>query len=263
MSLIYGYTETSDIQKALNLLRNNNYVIVSCGNGLFTTGGHYIVLVGIEENTLKIYDPYNYTGKFNVSSRRGKVEVSGNTIYCSIDNFKKYANYKGFFCYKNENKNVNNAIQNSRFTNGRVLVDIPIKIAFDNKGNKLIVYSNGYQFWIHRSVVKNSKVYGLADICFDGGQVDILQIFDEQFWCDEKYMSVASLPVVKLQNTVGQNRKLKQASIIYQNSNLTGSQFNYKANTTIKILQNITSEIDKIKVTSTGREGYIKNNNYK
>ena len=111
MSLIYGYTETSDIQKALNLLRNNNYVIVSCGNGLFTTGGHYIVLVGIEENTLKIYDPYNYTGKFNVSSRRGKVEVSGNTIYCSIDNFKKYANYKGFFCYKNENKNVNNRLK--------------------------------------------------------------------------------------------------------------------------------------------------------
>lgn len=40
-----GYTETSDIQKALDLLRNNNYVIASCGNGLFTTGGHYIVLV--------------------------------------------------------------------------------------------------------------------------------------------------------------------------------------------------------------------------
>lgn len=32
-----SYTETSDIQKALELLRNNNYVIVSCGNGLFTT----------------------------------------------------------------------------------------------------------------------------------------------------------------------------------------------------------------------------------
>ena len=32
-----SYTETSDIQKALDLLRNNNYIIVSCGNGLFTT----------------------------------------------------------------------------------------------------------------------------------------------------------------------------------------------------------------------------------
>lgn len=33
-----GYTETTDIQRALQLLQNNNYVVVSCGNGLFTTG---------------------------------------------------------------------------------------------------------------------------------------------------------------------------------------------------------------------------------
>lgn len=259
MNLIYGYTETSDIKKVLELLKNNNYVICSVGNGLFTTGGHYIVLAGIEGNTLKIYDPYNYTGKFNVSSRRGKVEISGNTIYCSIDNFRKYANYKGFFCYKNENKNINNVVQNSRFTRGRVLVDIPIKIAFDNKGNKVIVDSNNYQFWIHRSVIKNSRVYGLADICFDNGEVDMIQIFDNQFWCNEIYMS--NVPIQneqhQIQNTAGQNRKLRQASIIYQNSNLTGSQFNYKANTTIKILQNINSTVDKIKVNQTGREVII------
>lgn len=33
-----GYTETSDIQRALQLLQSNHYVVVSCGNGLFTTG---------------------------------------------------------------------------------------------------------------------------------------------------------------------------------------------------------------------------------
>lgn len=102
-----GYTETSDIQKALDLLRNNNYVIVSCGNGLFTTGGHYIVLVGIEGDTLKIFDPYLYSGKFDTSTRRGKVEVSGNTVYCSLSNFKAYANYKQFFCYENDKQNTN------------------------------------------------------------------------------------------------------------------------------------------------------------
>lgn len=32
------YTETTDIQRALQLLQNNNYVVASCGNGLFTTG---------------------------------------------------------------------------------------------------------------------------------------------------------------------------------------------------------------------------------
>nr|DAF27033.1 MAG TPA: Papain-like cysteine protease AvrRpt2 [Caudoviricetes sp.] len=33
-----GYEETYYLDTAVNLLRNNHYVIVSCGNGLFTTG---------------------------------------------------------------------------------------------------------------------------------------------------------------------------------------------------------------------------------
>lgn len=94
------YCETSNIDKMINLLRNNHYIIASCGNGLFTSGGHYIVLYGIEESTIKIYDPYLYAGKFDTATRRGKVTVNGNTVYCSIDNFKNYANYKQFFCYK-------------------------------------------------------------------------------------------------------------------------------------------------------------------
>lgn len=183
-----GYTETSDIQKALELLRNNNYVIASCGNGLFTTGGHYIVIVGIEGNTLKIYDPYNYSGKFNTSTRKDKVVVEGNTIYCSVDNFKKYANYKGFFCYQNISH-----IQESRYKSGqRVLVDIPIKIAWQGSTKSYdnsLVDSNGYQFWIKNSVIINNHVYGLGTICYNGGETDIVQIFDKQFWCREQYLS--------------------------------------------------------------------------
>lgn len=95
-----GYQECSSLDTAVNLVRNNNYVICSVGNGLFTTGGHFIVIVGIEGDTLKIYDPYLYSGKFDTSTRRGKVTVSGNTVYCSINNFRNYANYKGFFAYQ-------------------------------------------------------------------------------------------------------------------------------------------------------------------
>jgi len=97
-----GYQETSSLDTAINLVRNNNYVICSVGNGLFTTGGHFIVIVGIDGDTLKIYDPYLYSGKFDTSTRRGKVTVSGNTVYCSINNFRNYANYKGFFAYKHD-----------------------------------------------------------------------------------------------------------------------------------------------------------------
>lgn len=31
------YQETSSLDKAIELLKNNNYLIASCGNGLFTT----------------------------------------------------------------------------------------------------------------------------------------------------------------------------------------------------------------------------------
>lgn len=197
-----GYQETSDIQKALDLLRNNNYIIVSCGNGLFTTGGHYIVIVGIEENTLKIYDPYNYVGKFNTSTRRGKVIVEGNTIYCSIDNFKKYGNFKSFFCYQD--------IEHSKYTAGqRVLVDVPVGICCYS-GDYALVDDYSRQFWIHRSILTpDNRVYGLADIAFDGGATDIVQIFSEQFWCKEKNMSAIPFNTVQIPNTVRSKSKIK------------------------------------------------------
>lgn len=95
------YLETYRLDDVVDLLKNNHLVIASCGNGLFTTGGHFITIVGIEGNQLKIYDPYLYAGKFDTSTRRGKVTVSGNTVYCSIDNFREYANYTKFFAFKN------------------------------------------------------------------------------------------------------------------------------------------------------------------
>lgn len=101
------YKETGNFDNAINVLKDNNYVVVSCGAGLFTYGGHYIVIVGVDGDNLKIYDPYLYSGKFDVSTRRGKVVVNGNTVYCSINNFKKYANYKQFFCYKYNPNTVN------------------------------------------------------------------------------------------------------------------------------------------------------------
>lgn len=100
------YSECSSLDEAVEKLRNNNYVIVSCNQGLFTYGGHFIVLVGVEGNTLKIYDPYLYSGKFETSTRRDKVIVSGNTVYCTIDNFRNYANAKGYFCFKNDREDV-------------------------------------------------------------------------------------------------------------------------------------------------------------
>ena len=67
-----GYCEFDKYNSAnaLHLLRNNHYVVCSVANGLFTTGGHFIVLTGLEGDTISIYDPYLYAGKFNTSTRR-------------------------------------------------------------------------------------------------------------------------------------------------------------------------------------------------
>ena len=110
-----NYEYTSNFEKALNNLRNGNIIIVSCGNGLFTTNGHYIVLVGINNNTISIFDTYMYNGKFDIPSRKGKVTIKGNTIYCTIENFIKYSNYRAFWCYSNNEKNSihNNLIYNT------------------------------------------------------------------------------------------------------------------------------------------------------
>ena len=48
------YQETTNIDTAIELLRNDNYVVCSVANGLFTSGGHFIVLVGIEGDTITV-----------------------------------------------------------------------------------------------------------------------------------------------------------------------------------------------------------------
>jgi len=48
---------------------------------------------------IKIYDPYLYSGKFETASRRkADARVEGNSVYVSVDNFKRYANYRRIFC---------------------------------------------------------------------------------------------------------------------------------------------------------------------
>lgn len=140
-----GYQETTDIQRALQLLESQNYVVASCGNGLFTTGGHFILLTKVENGMIEIYDPYLYAGKFDTATRRGKAVVEGNKVYVSVDNFKKYANYKGFFAFAHDgNVQVNNTrpVTTQAYTR---YVNAKIGLNIRNKPNGYIVggLSNG------------------------------------------------------------------------------------------------------------------------
>ncbi|MEE0175835.1 MAG: SH3 domain-containing protein [Eubacterium sp.] len=105
------YKSTSSYSTMISYLKTDKnkdgvsdyFVVASCGYGLFTTGGHYIALMGDEGGKIKVYDPYLYYGKFTTSSRKNAgVKVSGTTAYVSESSFQKYANTKNFWIYSND-----------------------------------------------------------------------------------------------------------------------------------------------------------------
>lgn len=154
------YHSTGNFEKAISYLNQKRkdgstkyFLVASCGSGLFTTGGHYIVLTSLDNETIEVYDPYVYSTKFKTASRKNaNVRLNGNIAYVSKTNFKKYANYKHFWIFSNdsplgninENKsykmyvNTNSKNLNVRKTPGGV------KVGSLKKGTEVIVYeTNG------------------------------------------------------------------------------------------------------------------------
>lgn len=119
------YYTTSNFDKAMSYLTqkdsNGNskyYMVASCGSGLFTNGGHYIVLVSLDGDTIQVYDPYLYSGKFSTASRKvAGATVSGNSVFVSKSSFKKYANYRNFWIFSNDNGSGNTANNNTSSVN--------------------------------------------------------------------------------------------------------------------------------------------------
>lgn len=192
------YHKTSDFNKAMDYLKQKNaigtskyYIICSCGSGLFTSSGHYIVLASLDGNTIQVMDPYLYNGKFNTASRRNaNVEVKGTSAYVSKENFKKYANAKSFWIFSND------------------------------KGN-------------------------------------------EQKKSNDSQVKKTTKAKSKIKNTVGKKKTLKKNCYLYKKKKLSGTKYTYLKNTRVKVLKNISSKVDYVKVIATGRKAYIKISNYK
>lgn len=249
------YSECYKLNDAVAKLKDNHYIIASCNQGLFTYGGHFIVLTGVEGDYIKVYDPYLYNGKFDVASRRGKATVSGNTVYVSIENFRAYANYQKFFCFKNDRtdikENTTTTVVTDNTTSNVNTVNYQVKVTANGGLNIRAGASTSY-----------SRVGGYAK----GSIVTILAESNGFGKTDKGWISLAytsrDINTLNINKTVGQTKKLTRDSILYSNSNLTGYKYNYKANTTITILQNISSNVDKIQVNATGRIAYINKSNY-
>lgn len=247
-----GYSEYYKLDDAIAKLKDNHYIIASCNQGLFTYGGHFVVLVGLEGNYIKIYDSYLYNGKYDVASRRGKAIVKGNTTYVSLQDFRQYANYKKFFCFKNERTNVNENNNPSNNANvGISKANYQVKIIANGGLNIRAGASTsyprvgGYAKGTIVTILAESNGFGKTD----------------RGWISLNYTStnIGNSSVV---GTSGQTKKLARASILYSNSNLTGYRYNYKTNTTVTILENVSANVDKVRVNVTGRVAYINTNNY-
>lgn len=255
------YATTSNIDKALNYLKTDKnkdgvpdyFIVASCNYGLFTTSGHYIVLVGYNSGTISVYDPYSYVGKFNTPSRKvAGAKLSGNTVFVSEQNLKKYGNTVNYWVFSNDykkkkskaKKNVTKYVATqSQALNVRAKADKSSKILTQlKKGTKVTV-----------TKVSGSWSYITAPA---------------KGWVSTAYLSstkvVADKPKkVSYKTTVGKHYRLKGKTYLYKNQNLTGIKYEYLPKTEIVVQKHISSSIDKVKVVKTGRVAYINSSDLK
>jgi len=250
-----GYKEVYKLDEACKLLQDGYYLITGCGNGLFTTGGHFIMLYGYDGKYIKVYDPYLYSGKFDLSTRRGKAIVDGNTVLVTKDNFRAYANYSTFFAFKNDRKDIKQnttTVQTVQKTSTNT-VNYKVKVTTKKGLNARLGAGTGYA--IRGGYAYNRQLTIVAESNGWGKTTDGL-------WVCLQYTQRINNTISR--NTVGQYKKFKKTyTYIYSKSNLTGYQYTYLANTRVKILQNVSSNVDRIYVPATGRYGYVNTNVYK
>lgn len=254
-----GYKEVYKLDEACELLQNGYYLVTACGNGLFTTGGHFIMLYGYDGTYIKVYDPYLYDGKFNTSTRRGKAIVSGNTVLVTKDNFRAYANYGTFFCFKNDRTDVKENTTTVTTTKTAIntftsyTAKVTARSGLNARSGAGTSYKrlSGYGYGKIITVVAESNGWGKTS---DG------------YWVCLQYTSKISKVTNNTAsvNTTGQYKTFKYTyTYIFPNSNLTGNKHYYLKNTRVKVIKNISSTVDYIYVPATGRYGYVHTSVYK
>lgn len=220
-------------------------------------GGHFVLIYGYEDTNksgqcdsgdrLKIYDPYLYAGKFNVSTRRGKATVEGNTVYVEKETFRTYANYSQFFAFENSREdtkeNTNSNISTATYTR------------YVKVNSSLNVRSGaGINYSYIRSLYNGNKVVVYEEVG------NWSRIGENEWVCSDYLTNSNSIEATNnnyVKNTVGEYRKLKSTTILYSNSDLTGTKYTYLPNTTVKILKNVSSTVDYVYIKATNRYAYI------
>lgn len=169
------------LDDAVACLKRGGMVVANVkAGGVFSTGGHYIVLAYMKDgNTIAVFDPYMYSGKFNTSFRKNKVRVSGNTVFISYSNMKNYGNYSNLYCF--EPKQVVNP--SSKFSAGEYAeLKVNVGICCERENDRLQVDDGHTQFLVHKSLVKNGVLLARVQVAYAQGEDYIVEVFGDQFW---------------------------------------------------------------------------------
>ena len=178
--------------------------------------------------------------------------MKGYTTYVSIQDFRQYANYRKFFCFKNNRTDTkeNNTpidISENSISNVNYQVKIIANSGLNIRSGASTSYARvgGYSKGDVVTILAESNGFGKTD----------------KGWISLNY-TTKTIGTSNAVSTSGQTKRLARASILYSNSNLTGYRYNYKANTTVTVLENVSKNVDKVRVNVTGRVAYINKNNY-
>lgn len=82
------YSTTEDIAEAVKCLQSGGIVIANVGGdregytGVFSHGGHYILLLCASGNDICVLDPSLKEGKYEEEGRSGKVRLDGSFAWC-------------------------------------------------------------------------------------------------------------------------------------------------------------------------------------
>lgn len=182
-----------------------------------------------------------YKGEYEMwqNSSKGKVDgVSGNvdTNYLYENIFGKDATIQPVTPTpsKPATKTVTKYVNVKKSLNVRSDAKLAAKVVGSlNRGDKVTVYAtkNG---WSKISATENK-------------------------WVSSAYLSntkPATTKKVTYKTTVGKTYKLKKSTTLYDNSKMSGTKYQYKANTTVKVIKHITTTVDYVYIPANGKYRY-------
>lgn len=251
------YYATTNFNTALSYLKTDKdkngisdyFIVVSVNSGLWTTGGHYIVLIGHSGSTITVYDPYLYSGKYNTASRKAaNVKVVGNSAYVTEANFKKYSNAVKYWVFSNDQTGVAPKVTKVNYvryvsTSSSVL---NVRNTYSTSG-KIV------------DTLKKGKKVTVTAVCNGFSQIG------SNRWVSSKYLTSTNPNATSATTTkqtyiteVGKTYKFAKDTTLYSKSNLSGTKYQYKKGTSAKVKKHISEKVDYVLIPATGRYAYVK-----